>query len=304
MWSIMATYNFTREADVYIVYPTGGMQYKIDVSEIKFSQTFRNDSHPVKTLHAPYDFHEKSVFKRAGEASFDFTIATIAENDFNIVFDSLLKYKTGTYTLNSFDLYIQTNTHTFKIEKCVMKTGSFVIERSTELRLAISGEGSKLTKVSGLPYTTQTRSATSSFQQMKYINISVGGTTLTDITSCSIELENGIDWISNSTVHAGLEVTNAASSIYPSDFFLKDRTLSGSFSQYVTSDQHSFLQSWNVGTPIVIHAGPSATEGFNFDIPLASFTNRINTGTVYTQNYDWRMVSNTSNNLSTIITHT
>lgn len=299
----MPTYNFKREAEIYIVH--GGLQYKLDVAEdISFSQTFKNESYPVKTLHQPYNFNEVSTFKEASPANFDFTISTMSENDLDIVMDLLVKYQSGTYTLRTFDLYIKSTTHIYKIETCVIQTGAFLIERLRELRLTVSGEGSKLSRVPSLPHTTQTRSETKTFQQVSYLSVAVGGSTLPHIASVSIELENDISWLKNDTVHAGLAVTNAATSIYPTDFVLENRILSGSISQYITDGEYANVQSWDSGVRIQIHAGPDSSSGFDFDITLAAYTNRLNPRSVFTQNYDWRMVSNTSSDLSTLITHT
>ena len=117
-------------------------------------------------------------------------------------------------------------------------------------------------------------------------------------------MENDISWLKNDTVHAGLAVTNAATSIYPTDFVLENRILSGSISQYITDGEYANVQSWDSGVRIQIHAGPDSSSGFDFDITLAAYTNRLNPRSVFTQNYDWRMVSNTSSDLSTLITHT
>ena len=299
----MPTYNFKREAELYIVH--GGVQYRLDVSpDISFSQTFKNNSYPQKTLHEQFAFNETSTFKQANPANFEFTIPTLNENDLDVVMDLLLKYKTGTYNLNSFDLYIKTNTHIYKIENCVIQTGAFLIERSRELRLTVSGEGSKLRRVSSLPFSTQARSSTRTYQQLSYLSVQFGGSTLPHVRSVSIELENSISWIKNDTVHGGLAVTNTATSIYPTDFVLEKRIISGSISQYITDGEYTNVQTWEEATRLQIHAGPDASTGFDFDFTSVSYTNRINASGVFTQNYDWRMVSNTSSDLSTLITHT
>ena len=49
----MPNFSFKKEVEVRVVYPAGpsGTQYKIDVSEIDFGQTFQENSFEVKTLH-------------------------------------------------------------------------------------------------------------------------------------------------------------------------------------------------------------------------------------------------------------
>jgi hypothetical protein len=107
-----------------------------------------------------------------------------------------------------------------------------------------------------------------------------------------VELQNEIDWNPYETVNDALDVTNAATSMYPSSFTLKKRILSGSVGQYVLSNFNSDVQSWKTGVPIVIKAGKSATQGFQFDLLNCSFTNRNNVADVFTQSYDWKMNDN------------
>jgi hypothetical protein len=80
--------------------------------------------------------------------------------------------------------------------------------------------------------------------------------------------------------------------MYPSNFTLKKRVLSGSIGQYVNSDTDGLLQEWQTGVSIVIKAGESATQGFQFDLSNCTFTNRNNVADVFTQAYDWKMNDN------------
>ena len=94
------------------------------------------------------------------------------------------------------------------------------------------------------------------------------------------------------TVNNALLVTNAATSMYPSNFILSKRILSGSLGKYVTSDFNSDVQTWETNAAIVIKAGESATSGFQLDLANCTFTNRVNVGDVFTQMYDWKMNDN------------
>ena len=102
----MATYNFLRESEVYLVY--GGNQYRVDVyPNMSCSQTFTEESYPVKTLHNQSLMFEGSSIARANPANFDFTIPSLRENDLDIVLDLLLDYDTslGQQLIKTFDLY-------------------------------------------------------------------------------------------------------------------------------------------------------------------------------------------------------
>ena len=60
------SHSFLRESKLYIVY--GGNKYRIYTSTaISFSQTFAEDSYPVKTLHDQSKMFEGSTITKANE---------------------------------------------------------------------------------------------------------------------------------------------------------------------------------------------------------------------------------------------
>ena len=297
----MATYNILKEAEVYIVY--SGSRYRLDVtSDISFSQTFTDKTYPQKTLHEQHKMHEASNIKKANPANFEFTIPALTQNALDVVFNLLVDYKTGTNTLNTFDLYIKLPNDVYKLEKCVITNGTFLIEKLENLKLAISGEASKLTRDATLP-TASTNPAvtvvapgTRTYQQVNYLQLKADNTNLTEgIYKVSVELQNDIEWLKYETVNDALAVTNSDNSMYPSDFTLKKRILSGSIGQYVLSNFNNDVQSWKTGVDMVIKAGESATQGFQFDLEKCTFTNRNSVADVFTQSYDWKMNDNVAN---------
>ena len=297
----MATYNILKEAEVYIVY--SGSRYRLDVtSDISFSQTFTDKTYPQKTLHEQHKMHEASNIKKANPANFEFTIPALTQNALDVVFNLLVDYKTGTNTLNTFDLYIKLPNDVYKLEKCVITNGTFLIEKLENLKLAISGEASKLTRDATLPTAstdpavTVVAPGTRTYQQVKYLQLKADTTNLTEgIYQVSVELQNNIEWLPYETVNDALAVTNSDNSMYPSDFTLKKRILSGSIGQYVLSNFNSDVQSWKTGVDMVIKAGESDTQGFQFDLEKCTFTNRNSVADVFTQSYDWKMNDNVAN---------
>ena len=297
----MATYNILKEAEVYIVY--SGSRYRLDVtSDISFSQTFTDKTYPQKTLHEQHKMHEASNIKKANPANFEFTIPALTQNALDVVFNLLVDYKTGTNTLNTFDLYIKLPNDVYKLEKCVITNGTFLIEKLENLKLAISGEASKLTRDATLPTAstdpavTVVAPGTRTYQQVNYLQLKADNTNLTEgIYQVSVELQNNIEWLRYETVNDALAVTNSDNSMYPSDFTLKKRILSGSIGQYVLSNFNSDVQSWKTGVDMVIKAGESATQGFQFDLEKCTFTNRNSVADVFTQSYDWKMNDNVAN---------
>ena len=93
--------------------------------------------------------------------------------------------------------------------------------------------------------------------------------------------------------------------MYPSQFTLEKRILSGSIGQYVTNTSNSDVQSWKEDVTVVITAGNGLSNtdfrGFKFNLEHCTFTNRNTVADVYTQAYDWKMNDNVAD-LGTKIT--
>jgi hypothetical protein len=297
----MATYSFLKDAEVYIV-EADSTKTRLDVtSDISFSQTFTDKTYPQKTLHEQHKMHEASSIKKANPANFEFTMHALTQTTLDRVFNLLVDYKTGTNTLNTFDLYIKLDNDVYKLDDCVITNGTFIIEKLENLKLTIAGEAKKLTR--GESIDTAAR-GTRTEQKVDYLTVTADSTNLTQgIYKVSVELQNDIQWLPYETVNDALGVTNAGNSMYPSEFTLNKRILSGSIGQYVLSTFNSDVQSWKTGVDIVIKAGESATQGFQFDLSNCTFTNRATVGDVFTQSYDWKMNDNPAD-LGSIVTYT
>jgi len=292
----MATYNFKKQAELYLVY--GGTTTRLDVTEeISFSQTFTDKTYPQRTLHEQHKLHHASNIKKANPASFEFTIPALTQNSLDTIFDLLVDFKTNTYTLNDFELYIKLPNDVYKLEKCVITNGTFIIEKLQNLKLGIQGQASKLINDSTItiPGLAGATRGTRTEQKVDYLYASVDSTNLTQgLYKVAIELQNDIKWTPYETVNDALVVTNAATSMYPSNFTLEKRILSGSLGQYITSDFDSDVQTWSTGIRLIIKAGESDSQGFRFDATNCSFTNRSGVEDVFTQTYDWKMNDNTT----------
>ena len=94
--------------------------------------------------------------------------------------------------------------------------------------------------------------------------------------------------------------------MYPSGFTLSKKILAGSITQYLTDGNASNALSFDTDASLTIKAGNglanNAFRGFSFGPATCTFTNRINVGTVFTQNYDWRLIDNTSS-LSSLLNY-
>ena len=131
--------NFTfRKDDVQVFAVSSSNAYNILTSEISFGQTFQESSFEVKTIQSQGSF-EGSVINRANAAEFSLNVPLLEEATNTVLFDRLVDAA-------AFDLYISSQHDVWKLEKCVIQDGTFEINKSRPLRLAISGEASKLSK--------------------------------------------------------------------------------------------------------------------------------------------------------------
>jgi hypothetical protein len=279
----MPNYSFLKEAKVYIVYGTTKKQ--LDISSVSFSQTFTEETRSVKTLHNQNNMFEGSVINTANPANFEIITNLLIEDASKIVFDRL----TDT---NSFDLYISTESDVFKLEKCVITNGTINIERLRPLSLSISGQASKLIPGSSVPsgMTLRTASSSRTYNLNKDLLISLNSTSILDhLVSVSIELQNDIQWIPYKTVQT------AAGTRYPTQYTVNGKVLSGNIKRYLNDDTESNSQSYGINQSLRIKAGTTIGglfKGIDFNSSNCSLTQRIETGTVFTKNTDWRMVQN------------
>jgi len=302
----MANFNFNNEAEVYLY--DGSTYHRLDVGpDLSFSQTFTDKTYPQKTLHEQHKMHEASNIKKANPANFEMTIPMITQSALDVVFNLLVDYKTNTYTLNTFTLYIKLPNDVYKLETCVITNGTFIIEKLQNLKLTLAGEASKLTRgTTDLDGISLPSRGTRDYQITKELVVAIDGNNLSSgLYKCSVELQNEVKWIPYETVNNALSVTNAATSMYPSQFTLEKRILSGSIGQYVTDTSNSDVQSWKEDVTVVITAGNGLASpsfrGFKFNLAHCTFTNRNNVADVYTQAYDWKMNDNVTD-LGTKIT--
>lgn len=293
----MAIYNFKQNTKFYLVY--AGSKYTLDVyKDASFSQTFTEESINKRTIHDQSLLFDGAVITKAAPANFSFTMPLLDEDDLKIVFNLLTGYDSS-YNINYFDLYAQTDKDMYKLEKCVIESGQFNIKMNSPMSLAISGSASKLSRVGSNTYTilgTPTavaRSVDRTYIPLRYLKVTIGGTTLDYITAVSLSLQNKVTWRPPETLQASLAVTNAANTIYPLNFDLDNRIFTGAIEQYVTDDSYTNVQTWSIGSAITIQAG-SRPSYYTLDvnIPSAVYTNRVESGDLFTQTFDFRMLSN------------
>ena len=277
----MANYIFKKEAQVFLVYDS--TKYRIDISEISFSQSFQEKSYEVKTLHNQVGF-EGSNINRANPAEFSFNTPLLEEARHKVVFDRLLDCTT-------FDLYISSGQDVFKLEKCVIQDGTFEINKSRPLRLSISGEASKLSKFSeSIPGTLQEGDEydTTTYIIPQVNTLTIGGTDISsDVVALSVEVQNDISWNKYNTIQGAVTATNAATSMFPNNFTVGTRVVAGSITKYLKGSTD--LLTWNTNTALRLKAWNTSNKGVDFNITNCSFTNRFQDSEVFLEEYSWRM---------------
>ena len=335
----MPNFTFKKEdVQVYVVYSNNA--YNIITSEISFGQTFQENSYEVKTIQNQGSF-EGSIINQANPAEFSFNVPLLEEATNTVLFDRLIDAET-------FDLYISSQHDVWKLEKCVIQDGTFEINKSRPLRLALSGQASKLSKytpsvsvalsaISGKRIMIQTVGntdwlsigapnskigtiftatgntsgsgtayaahlgtpqnlgiTTTTYIVPKLNTLTLGGTDISsDVTAVSAELQNSMDWVEYTTIQGATTATNAATSMYPSNLMQSTRIFGGSIAKYLAGDSQSVL-TWDTNTTFKLKATNTAgTKGLELDITNCSFTNRMNSGgSIYTEEYNWRMTQN------------
>jgi hypothetical protein len=298
----MPTYNFKKETKIYVV--RNGLRHRLDVyPDFTFSQTFNETQVPVKTLHAQYDMFAGAVITKANPANFSFTMPILLQADLNVMLELLLDYDANSVeaTLNTADLYVESNSEVYKLEKAVLESGTFQIVKDSPLAVTLSGTGRKLSKFVGpIPGTLQSRTSTRTHTLISAMLVAVAGVTQSGITAVTVELKNDVRWLDFGTLHNSIGISDASGTSFPEAFVVGSRTLSGTIQQYITDEANSNVNTWGNNVPISIQVGtPGPVWNLEFLIPNAVFTNRIEVQEAFIQSYEFRMTSNPT--LATVI---
>jgi len=235
-----------------------GVPILLDVeSNLQFNQTFTDNNYSQKTLHEPTKFFEASNIKKANPADISFILPIYEENDFAPVYECLRELNSNN-GLKQFDLYIQLPNDLYYINKCVVKSGSFLVERDKPLRLQIQAQGSQLKRYESTEapkytsaFNSLTRSSTKTHQVFTdHLEASIAGTSLDCLFSISAELQNDVEWIENKTIQKSFNIDNNVHSTWK----LIDNT-SGYAAQTNDDTTGQYIGSAPSGSDIDIYIG-------------------------------------------------
>ena len=297
------SYSFLRESKLYIVY--GGNKYRIYTSSaLTFNQTFAEESYSVKTLHDQSKMFEGSSITKANPASFSFDVPLTIEKDESIVLT--LASDLSSNILNSFDMYVQTGSSTFKLEGAIITSASFDFIPQNQFTMRVEGEGTKLTRAGDedftIPGSAQSESATRT-PLLVYPTVTLNDGTsrnMDNILSVNLNIQNETKWTPYETLQDSLNSTT----MFPSAHTVGKRIISGEIRQYQTDNNVGQFDDFSTSTDLTITAKKVSgdTDFFKIQINPAMYTARMNPEEVYTQSYDFRSLDNTDT-VSTQITY-
>jgi hypothetical protein len=294
------SHSFLKESKLFIVY--GGNKYRIyTTTALSFSQTFAEDSYPVKTLHDQTKMIEGSTITKANPAQFSFSVPLTAEKDESIVMDlisdlvSTVDSGITTQQLKAFDMYVQTGSATFKVASCVVTGADFAFNPREQFKVDVQGQGTQLSRVGNESYTIpgslQSESSTRT-PLIIYPVVSVSGLDMNSILGVTVSIQNDISWNPFETLHQSLN----SATMFPSAYTVTGRVVSGAIQQYQTDNNITQFDDFDTNTVILVTANKSSdkTPYWTLRINPAMFTARMNVASIYTQTYDFRSLDNTA----------
>ena len=286
------SYSFLKESKLFIVY--SGSRYRIYTSSaISFSQTFASDSFSVKTLHDQSKMFDGATITKANPANFTFDVPLTKEKDESIIIDLLSDVTDG--QLKSFDVYLQSNQSTFKLENAIITGGAIDFRQNNPLTIRLQGEGTKFSKVGdesySMPGSLQSESATRT-PLMVYPVVSIDSLDMNNILSTTVNIQNNIDWTPYETLQSSLSVTNASNVMRPSNYVVNKRIISGAISQYQTDNNINQFDDFSTAANITLKGvkvedAANATPFIQLALNPATFTARMTPSEVFVQSYDF-----------------
>ena len=307
------SHSFLKESKLYIVY--GGNKYRIHTTTaISFSQTFAEDSYPVKTLHDQSKMFEGTTVTKANPADFNFEVPLTEEKDESLVMDLITdlvatsESDIETQQLKSFDMYVQTGSSTFKLQSCIITTANFNFNPREQFKVIVSGQGTKLTRAGNesysIPGNAQSESSTRT-PLNTFPVVTVDSLNMNSILGVNLQIQNDIEWTPFETLQSSLSVTNSSNAMFPSAYTISNRIVSGAINQYQTDNNITQFDDFSTSSNITLKAvevGKASSDSGFFSINLnpVHYTARMAVSDVYTQSYDFASSDNTA--LATRIT--
>ena len=299
------SYSFLKESKLFLVY--SGSKYRIYTSSaISFSQTFASDSYSVKTLHDQSKMFDGATITKANPANFEIDVPLTVEKDESIIIDLLSDLTSA--QLKSFDIYVQTEQSTFKLENAIITGGALDFSPENPFTVRLQGEGTKFSKAGNASYTIPGSAVSESATRtplMVYPVVSVDSLDMNNIASVTLNIQNNIDWTPFETLQSSLAVTNSSNIMRASSYTVSKRVISGAISQYQTNNNITQFDDFSTSANITLKAvrmgeAVNATPFLQVALNPATYTARMTPSEVYMQSYDFSYSGNAA--LDSLIT--
>ncbi len=289
-------YNLKKSAKLYIV--EGSNRHQIEIySDVSMSQTFDEQGYNRKTLHAQNDLHQGATITKANVANFSFTTPVKNVSTTPIVLTLGSNYTNG--TISSFDVYVETDNLIYKIEKCVIETLTFNIQRDAILTVSVSGTGSRVSLYStaaapqAIPGTPVSEGA-ASYAVARAISTQMNAVEMISVAAMNIEISNSVTWSPYNTLHSSLQ-NNIA---YPNTYSVGERRVSGSVTQFITTENVSTLiQDTSVNSTLdlkIYDTIGAAVPLLRFNLPSIVYTKRVGVDDIINRVFDFRLNTNST----------
>lgn len=290
-------YNLKKNAKLYIV--ESGNRHQIEVySDVSMSQTFDEQGYRRKTLHAQNDLHQAATITKANVANFSFTTPVKNASATPIVMSLGSNYTNG--TIANFDVYVETDNLIYRIEKCVIETLTFNIQKDAILTVSVSGTGSRISLYSTaaapqvIPGTPVSEGA-ATYVITRAISTQMDAIEMSAIAAMNIEINNTVNWVPYNTLHSSLQ-NNIA---YPSSYSVEERRISGSITQFITTENiGNLIQDTSVNSTLdlkIYDTVGAAVPLLRFNLPSVVYTKRTGVDDIINRVFDFRLNTNSTN---------
>ena len=118
---------------------------------------------------------------------------------------------------------------------------------------------------------------------------------MNNIISVNLNLQNNIEWTPYENLHSSLSVTNSSNAMFPANYVLSNRILSGEIRQYQQDNNITQFDDFSTNTDLTIIAKNTSGDANFFEVEInpVMYTARMEPSEIYTQSYDYRSLDNT-----------
>jgi len=186
-----------------VVLHNGSTSRKLLVESVTASQTFLEESRPVKTIHIPNNIQDTGTNSKS-TVSLEITCHLTNTDSMLLEWFGFIKsgnkyliQPAGTL-IPTYTVYILSGTTVYQVTNVYATSLTFLMDKERPLSVSISATGSNLTEILTPPTIDSTQVNTGFI----YGNLNVAG--YSNIAGVTCEISKTISWVNDKTVHAVL----------------------------------------------------------------------------------------------------